>query len=184
MTVRSLSVVPAREGTDNDPIGTMTDGTSEAGAPSRVSPIDRLIATVEVSSYFHMPCAFTFLVLLFSIVPAPLAILDVHRFALAVLDLSMMGSALLLFLIEASRAAWRLAHPYASRRWLRAVRAAVGDAFMREVLVELRHQHRGDHDYVITREELAKQSRIVRYRHREADRRTQGARLNAERTSA
>lgn len=84
-----------------------------------------------------------------------------------------------LFAIGELWRSWRnLLQPYASPRWLHAVRAVVGDEMVEQVLAALAFSRRGDPDYVIRRSDVIEEVRTERHKRREAARRARGVRLD------
>lgn len=102
-----------------------------AGAIIGPSLIDRVVARWEVTPFGSSPPSFSYLMM----VPLPATMWGLawfgHSRTSAVLAVALLASWLVLAGLDGARGWWLSRHPYASPRWLRAVRAAVGDDIAR-----------------------------------------------------
>lgn len=144
------------------------------GATDTVPWFDRLLARREVGWFWAMP---------FPLIAAPLAWLILplglfggRRSAIAALVLSAIW--LVPTVPDLARSWWLGRHPHASPRWLRAVRAAVGEAVFDEALKHLTILHGDDHGYRIERAHMANAMQVAWNARRKARQRAEGVRLD------
>lgn len=145
-------------------------------ATDAVPWFDRLVARFEVSRFAVVPLSI-------SVFASPLsgAIIGLSLFGgrrativaavLAIVWIVPVG-------LDVARGWWLGRHPHASQRWLRAVRAAVGDAVFDEALAHLAILHGDDLGYRIERAHLANAIWVVWNTRREARQRAEGVRLD------
>ena len=141
--------------------------------------LDWLVARIELHPFWGMPFAISTMIILCLAMPLMMAgfILD-HRSTMLI-GLGIGGLGGLVGIPEGARA-WRgLLRPYASPRWLHAVRSVVGDDLMAEVLAALQVQHRREPDYAIRRTDVMQQVQLLQNRCRDDARRGQGVRLDS-----
>ena len=155
------------------------------GAVVPMSPIlDRLVARIELHPFWGMPFAISTIVILGLAIPLMMAgaVLDHRSTMLIGLGIAALGG--LIGIPEGARA-WRgLLRPYASPRWLHAVRSVVSDDVMVEVLATLQLQYRRELDYAIRRTDVIQQVQLLRNRRRDRARRAQGVRLDNVRSAS
>lgn len=80
--------------------------------------------------------------------------------------------------LDQARGWWLGRHPHASPRWLRAVRAAIGDAVFDEALAHLTIVHGDNPGYRIERAHLANAVQVVWNTRRKGRQRAEGVRLD------
>ena len=80
--------------------------------------------------------------------------------------------------LDQARGWWLCRHPHASARWLRGVRAAVGEAVFEEVLTHLTILHGDDPGYRIERTHLANAVQVVWDVRRKGRQRAEGVGLD------
>lgn len=149
----------------------MIPGTTEG-----VSLPDRLIARWEVSRLACVPFSFSILsVWPFFVAVWALQTLTGLRSALSALVV-LAGWGLLAG-FDVARSIWVLHHPYASPRWLRAVRTAVGEDVALGAFVHLIRCHDHEPDYVVKRSDMIIAVQVQRNERRKAKRRAEGFRL-------
>ena len=146
--------------------------------------LDRLVARVELHPFWGMPFAISTIIILSLAMPLMMTgtILD-HRSTMLI-GLGIGGLGGVVGIPEGARA-WRgLLRPYASPRWLHAVRSVVSDDMMVEVLAVLQLQHRREANYAIRRADVIQQVQLLRNRRRDQTRRAQGIRLDDVRSAS
>ena len=150
-----------------------------------ISPfLDRLVAGIELHPFWGMPFAISTMIILGLAMPLIMAGAILDHWSTMVIGLGIGGLAGLIGVPEGALA-WRgLLRPYASARWLHAVRSVVSDDMMVEVLAALQLQHRSEPDYAIRRTDVIQQVQLLRRRHRDRSRRAQGVRLNDARSAS
>jgi len=143
---------------------------------AEVPRLDRLVARLEVSRLATVPLGLSILSVwpLFLLV-CGLQTLTGVRAAVPVL-IAAAGWCVLAG-CEVTRRIWTTRHPYASPRWLRGVRAAVGDDLAVRALAYLIQQHDHDPDYVVKRSDIMTAVQVELADRREAQRRAEGFRL-------
>lgn len=136
---------------------------------------DRIIARWEVSRLGVMPCTLSIV----TVLPMCLAVrnmpLVIERPLPAMLIL--LGGWGLLAALDISRAVWILRHPYASTRWMRAVRATLGAETANNVMKLLVERHQHDPEYTIRRADVTNAVQVEHIRQCDAKRRSQGVQL-------
>ena len=149
-----------------------------AGAIDKPSLLDRTVALWELSPFGSPPLAFSYLMM----VPLPAATWSLawfgHSKASAVWALALLAGWLILVALDGARAHWMSRHPFASQRWLRAVRAAVGDDVARRAVAWLVRRYGDEPDYRVKRSDMALAVQIGRTELREAACRAEGVRLH------
>lgn len=133
---------------------------------------DRVIARWEVSRLGVMPCTLSIVTVLPMYVAVRNMPLVVERPLPAMLVL--LGGWALLATLDISRAVWILHHPYASTRWMRAVRAALGAETVNNVMKLLVVWRQHDPDYTIRRADVTNAVQVERGLQRDARRRSEG----------
>jgi len=94
------------------------------------------------------------------------------------LALALLTGWLILAGVEGGRAFWISRHPLASQRWLRAVRAAVGDDVARHAVGWLIRRYGDEPDYRVRRSDMILAVQIGRSEQREYMCRAEGVRLH------
>lgn len=136
---------------------------------------DRLIARWEVSRLGVMPCTLSIVTVLPMCLAARNMPLVIERPLPAMLVL--LGGWGLLAALDISRAVWILRHPYASARWMGAVRAALGTETTNNVMKLLVARHQHDPEYIIRRADVTNAVQVEHGRQRVAKRRLEGMQL-------
>lgn len=136
---------------------------------------DRLVARWEVSRLGVMPCTLSIITVLPMCLTVRNLPLVIER-PLPAMFVLLAGWGLLAAL-DISRAFWILRYPYASRRWMRAVRAALGVETSKNVMKLLVERHQHDPEYIIRRADVTNAVQVERGRQRDAKRRSQGVQL-------
>lgn len=134
---------------------------------------DRLLARREVNWFWAMPFPLIAAPLAWLILP--LALFGGRRAAIAALVLSVIWLAPTV--PDLVRVWWLGRDPHASPRWLRSVRAAVGNAVFDEALTHLTILHGDDPGYRIERAHLANAVQVARNARRKDRQRAEGVRL-------
>lgn len=137
----------------------------------------RLIARWDVSRFGMMPSFLS--VICLPVYFATLA--GLHAMggpAVKPAVIAIIGIQLALFAFDLGRGVWSFLHPCASARWLRAVRAAIGEDLFSRASQHLVVCHGGDADYVIKRADMVTAVRVEKRRDRDAARCGQGVRLD------
>ncbi len=146
-------------------------------ATERVSLFDRLVARWEVSWAGAMPSGFTLMTIctvsIGSLVLTLFSGKPGTRCALVILAVWTVFAVL-----DQARSLWTLQHPYASPRWVRSVRAVVGNDVVDAALSCLAQQYAWSPDYVVRRTDLANAIRAERAARRDAKRQAEGFRLD------
>ena len=141
--------------------------------------LDRLVVRIELHPFWGMPFAISTMSILGLAMPLLMAGLILDHRSTMLIGLGIGGLGGLIGIPEGARA-WRgLLRPYASPRWLHAVRSVVGDDSMVEVLAALQVQHRREPDYAIRRTDVIQQAQLLQNRRRDHARRGQGVRLDS-----
>jgi hypothetical protein len=153
------------------------------GVTERVPVADRLIARWEVSQLNIVPYAISVMAFLPMLV-VTIGIAKAIGIRPVVAGRGMLVIWVALLVTEMGRGIWTLRHRYASPRWLRAVRAAVGDDLALHALAELMRQHRYESDYVLLRSDMTSAVQQERASRNDAARRTEGVRVMEEACSA
>lgn len=140
--------------------------------------LDRAVARWEVSgsSTGRLGLSFPILALLLPLIWA--LILIGHSRSSGVLALALLTGWLIVAGLEGGRAFWVSRHPLASQRWLRAVRAAVGDDVARRAVGWLMRRYGDQPDYWVRRSDMALAVQIGRFEQREYMCRAEGVRLH------
>lgn len=151
-------------------------GAGKGGSDARAPFLDRLVARNDLAAEGMpmWPALFGIPAILF---PQLIAIVDAKWFAALAVIISL---TLLLWLgFWWARYVYGRAHPYASPRWLRAVRGVLGDQVMAGLLAGLGRDHAREPGHVLTRREVVDAAARQRRRARDAAERARGVRLNA-----
>ena len=148
---------------------------SRAGEGGRASLLDRLIEKGDLATSGLPMSPLLLAAPIPFVVPPLVAILDEKWFAGLALLVSLVP--LLWLGLWLARAMHGWSNPYASPRWLHAVRGVVGDETMTDLLIELDRQHARELDHVITRREVADAVAVRRWRARQAKKLARGVRL-------
>lgn len=146
------------------------------GATDAVPWFDRLLARWEVSRLAVVPFSI-------SLFAAPLGwlILSPALFGgrrAAILAMVLLAVWLVPVGLDEARGWWLGRHPHASPCWLRAVRAAVGEAVFDEALAHLTILHGDDPGYRIERAHLANAVQVAWNARRKGRQQTEGVRLD------
>lgn len=148
---------------------------NRVGEGGRASLLDRLIAKGDVATG-GLPMSPMLLAAPIPFVVPPLVTIVGERwFAGLALLISLLP--LLWLGLWLARAMHGRLNPYASPRWLHAVRGVIGDETMTDLLIELDRQHAREPGHVITRREVADAVAVRRWRARDAKKRGRGVRL-------
>jgi hypothetical protein len=149
-----------------------------AGAIAVPSIADRVVARWELNPFGSRPLAFSCLVM----VPLPAATWSLawfaHSKASAVWAVALLAGWLIVVGLDGARARWVSRHPFASQRWLRAVRVAVGDDVARRAVTWLIRRYGDEPDYRVRRSDMALAVQIGRSEQREATCWAEGVRLH------
>jgi hypothetical protein len=149
----------------------MTPGVTDA-----VPWFDRLLARFEVSRFAVVPFSISLFAAPISWLILSLALFGGRRSAIVAAVL------LLIWLVpvglDQARGWWLGRHPHASPRWLRGVRAAVGEAVFDEALTHLTILHSDDPGYRVERAHLANAVQVAWNARRKGRQRGEGVRLD------
>ncbi|HEX8555524.1 MAG TPA: hypothetical protein VF695_12515 [Sphingomonas sp.] len=148
--------------------------------PVRASWLDRMVARIEIHPFFGYPMTISPLLSAALVPPVAIPAIVTGTSPFAVTTLIVVGLTMLVTLGEAARALWVRRNSYASPRWLHAVRAVVGDEVMERALANLTLLRGREPDYVLTRQDIVEQVRLVRRERRDAAKRARGVRLASE----
>lgn len=149
------------------------------GATNRVPALDRLVARWEVSRLNIVPSVIS-LVSFWPMLAVTIVMAKAIGAKPIVLSRGMLVVWVALLVADMGRGLWTLRHRYASPRWLRAVRAAVGEDVGVHALAELMQRHRYEPDYVVLRSDMVSEVQQERARRKDAARRAEGFRLVEE----
>lgn len=145
------------------------------GATDGVPWFDRLLACFEVSRFAVVPFSISLFAAPVSWLILSLALFGGRRSAIVAVLL------LIIWVVpvglDLARGWWIGRHPHASPCWLRAVRAAVGDAVFDEALTHLTILHGDDPGYRIERAHLANAVQVAWNARRKDRQRAEGVRL-------
>lgn len=146
------------------------------GVTDPVPRSDQMLARWEVSRFAAVPHSISLLVAPISWVILLLAFFGGKRSAIM---------AVLLLIIwtvpvglDQVRGWWLTRHPHASPRWLRAVRAAIGDAVFDDALEHLKILHGDDPGYRIERAHMANAVQVAGNARRKGCQQAEGVRLD------
>jgi hypothetical protein len=146
------------------------------GATDTVPWFDRLLARWEVSRFAVVPFSISLFAAPVSWLILSLALFGGRRSAIVAVLL------LIVWVVpvglDQARGWWLWWHPHASPRWLRAVRAATGDAVCDEALAHLTILHGDDPCYRIERAHLANAVQVVWNVRRKGRQQAEGVRLD------
>lgn len=147
-----------------------------SGTNEDMSLPDRLVARWEVSRLACVPFSFSILFVwpFFATLWVFQTLTGIRSAELALAVLASWG---VLAGLDVARSIWLLHHPYASPRWLRAVRAAVGEDVALGAFAHLIRCHDHEPDYVVKRSDMMIAVQVQRNERREAKRRAEGFRL-------
>lgn len=157
----------------------IVDGTGEGG---RASYLDRLVARADLANGGLPVWPTTLAIPVAFFLPPLVLIVGEKWFAGVALALSLVP--VIWLALWCARTMYGWSHPYASARWLHAVRGVVGDEAMTELLVDLDGQHARDPDHVLTRREVVEAVAIQRQRARDAAARARGVSLRRTSTAS
>lgn len=146
------------------------------GAIDAVPWFDRLLARWEVSRLAVVPFSISLFAAPLSWLIMSLALFGGRR--AAILAMFLLAVWLVPVGLDQARGWWLGCHPHASPRWLRAVRAAVGDAVFEEALAHLTILHGDDSGYRIERAHLANAVQVAWNARRKGRQQTEGVRLD------
>lgn len=155
----------------------MTVSELEGGEVIRTPLLDRLVAWAELHLIVGQPLACATLLSLSAMWPAMLCVLPGRQEPAAVVAMLLASSAVLAWVVESSRLLWRARHPYASVRWLHAVRTVAGDDVMTYALARLIPWRARDADHPFTRRDVIDQVGAERRRRHDAAERARGVRI-------
>lgn len=147
-----------------------------SGATEVVPLPDRLVARWDVSRLACVPFSLSVLSV-WPLVVSVWAFQALTGIRSAWLALVVLGGWCVLAALDVARSIWVLHHPYASRRWLRAVHAAVGEEVAVGALAHLIRCHDHDPGYIVKRSDMMIAVQLQRNERREAARRAEGVRL-------
>ena len=146
------------------------------GATDEMPWFDRLIARWEVSRLAVVPFSISLFAAPISWLILSLALFGGRRSAIVA------AVFLIIWLVtvglDQARGWWLGRHPHASPRWLRGVRAAVGEAVFEEALTHLTILHGDDSGYRIERTHLANAVQVVWDVRRKGRQRAEGVGLD------
>lgn len=145
------------------------------GATDTVPWYDRLLARWEVSRLAVVPFSISLLAAPISWLILSLALFGGRRSAIVAVFLLIVWAVPVG--LDQTRGWWLCRHPHASPRWLRGVRAAVGDAVFDEALAHLIILHGDDPRYRIQRAHLANAVQVA-WDARRKEQRVEGVRLD------
>ena len=151
------------------------------GATDEVPWFDRLLARWEVSRLAVVPFSISLFAAPISWLILSLALFGGRRSAIVAVLLLIVWAVPVG--LDQARGWWLGRHPHASPRWLRAVRAAVGDAVFDEALAHLTILHGDDPGYRIERAHLANAVQVAWNARRSDRQRAEGVRLDGAATS-
>lgn len=117
--------------------------------------LDRLLARWEVGGATSLPLAFTALSSPPMVLVTWALALFGHSKSSVVAMLVIPAGWLDVAVLDGVRGSWTFKHPYASQRWLRAVRAAVGDDIARRAVEWLIRRYGDEPDYRVKRSDMA-----------------------------
>jgi len=146
------------------------------GAIDAVPWFDRLLARWEVSRLAVVQFSISLFVAPISWLILSLALFGGRRSAIVAVLLLVVW--LIPIGLDQARGWWLGCHPHASPRWLRGVRAAVGEAVFDEALTHLTILHGEDHGYRIERAHLANAVQVAWNARRKGRQQTEGVRLD------
>ena len=146
------------------------------GATDEVPWFDRLLARWEVSRLAVVPFSISLFAAPISWLILSLALFGGRRSAIVAVLLLIVWAVPIG--LDQARGCWLGRHPHASPRWLRAVRAAVGDAVFDEALAHLTILHGDDPGYRIERAHLANAVQVAWNARRSDRQRAEGVRLD------
>ncbi len=147
------------------------------GGIDGVPLLDRAVARWEVSGSSMARLGFAFLILA-PLLPVIWALILIgHSKSSGVLALALLTGWLIVAGLEGGRAFWISRHPLASQRWLRAVRAAVGDDVAQRAVGWLVLRYGDQPDYRVRRSDMTLAVQIGRSEQREAACWAEGVRL-------
>lgn len=146
------------------------------GATDEVPWFDRLLARWEVSRLAVVPFSISLFAAPISWLILSLALFGGRRSAIVAVLLLIVWAVPVG--LDQARGWWLGRHPHASPRWLRAVRAAVGDAVFDEALAHLTILHGDDPGYRIERAHLANAVQVAWNARRSDRQRAEGVRLD------
>ena len=145
------------------------------GATDVVPWFDRLLARGEVSRFAVVPFSISLFAAPVSWLILSLALFGGRRSAIVAVLLLIVWAVPVG--LDQVRGWWLRRHPHASPRWLRAVRAAVGDAVFDEALAHLTILHGDDSGDRIERAHLANAVQVAWKAMRKDRQRSEGVRL-------
>lgn len=146
------------------------------GATDEVPWFDRLLARWEVSRLAMVPFSISLFAAPISWLILSLALFGGRRSAIVAVLLLIVWAVPVG--LDQARGWWLGRHPHASPRWLRAVRAAVGDAVFDEALAHLTILHGDDPGYRIERAHLANAVQVAWNARRKGRQQAEGVRLD------
>jgi hypothetical protein len=146
------------------------------GATDAVPWFDRLLARWEVSRFAVVPFSISLFAAPISWLILLLALFGGRRSAIMAVILLVIWAVPVG--LDQARGWWLGRHPHASPRWLRAVRAATGDAVFDEALAHLTILHGDDPGYRIKRAHLANAIQVAWNAKREGRHQAEGVRLD------
>jgi len=146
------------------------------GATDEVPWFDRLLARWEVSRLSVVPFSISLFAAPFSWLILSLGLFGGRR--AAILAMFLLAVWLVPVGLDQARGWWLCRHPHASPRWLRAVRAAAGEAVFEEALAHLTILHGDDSGYRIERAHLANAVQVAWNTRRKGRQQTEGVRLD------
>jgi hypothetical protein len=142
------------------------------GATDTVPWFDRLLARWEVSGFAVVPFSISLFAAPVSWLILSLALFGGRRSAIVAVVLLVIWAVPVG--LDQARGWWLWRHPHASPRWLRAVRAAVGDVVFDEALAHLTILHGDDPGYRIERAHLANAVQVAWDARRKGRQRAEG----------
>lgn len=146
------------------------------GATDEMPWFDRLLARWEVSRLAVVPFSISLFSAPISWLILSLVLFGGRRSAIVAAVLSIIW--LVPVGLDQARGWWLCRHPHASPRWLRGVRAAVGETVFEEALTHLTILHGDDPGYRIERTHLANAVQVAWDARRKGRRRAEGVRLD------
>lgn len=146
------------------------------GAIDAVPWFDRLLARFEVSRLAVVPFSISLFAAPLSWLILSLALFGGRR--AAILAMVLLAVWLVPVGLDQARGWWLGRHPHASPRWLRAVRAVVGEAVFDEALTHLTILYGDDPGYRIERAHLANAVQVAWNVRRKGRQQTEGVRLD------
>ncbi|MDR6790736.1 hypothetical protein J2Y58_004119 [Sphingomonas sp. BE138] len=142
------------------------------GATDTVPWCDRLLARFEVSRFAVVPFSISLFAAPVSWLILSLALFGGRRSVIIAVVLLVIWAVPVG--LDQARGWWLWRHPHASPRWLRAVRAATGDAVFDEALAHLTILHGDDPGYRVERAHLANAVQVAWNARRKARQRDEG----------